>query len=149
MQTIPKTIQASQASGGSQSDTFDSVTSTKTILVCEDESGVRKFVAFVLNAEGYRVLEAANGDDALRALVNFSDPVDLLLTDIVMPKLEGRELAKRVRAIQPMAKLLFMSGFLEQSMLTRGVLDTNSNFLQKPFSSDRLTRKVRELLDAE
>jgi len=120
---------------------------TETILVVEDDAGVRAFVQTVLAGRGYRVLMASNADEALR-LAMTHDPIALLLTDVVMPGLSGPGLAEQVRAVVPSIRVLFVSGYTEDTIVHHGVLDPTVSFLAKPFSPDALAERVRAELDA-
>ena len=114
-----------------------------TVLVAEDEETVRRFVRIVLEKEGYRVLEAENGMEAL-AIFEASDPApDVLLTDVVMPQMGGKDLAKRLLDVRPELKVIFMSGFVRDSELLEGLNDRKAPFLQKPFDIEELARIVR------
>jgi PAS domain S-box-containing protein len=120
----------------------------ETILLVEDEAAVREIVARVLRERGYKVLEAGNGNEALRvARSSGEEPVDLLLTDLVMPELGGKELSERIRAEYPDIKVLLMSGYPGESAFRKGKLEPGLTILQKPFSPAYLARKVRESLD--
>ena len=120
---------------------------TETVLVVEDERQVREFVTRVLSAKGYRVLSAGEGFEALRLCKDCADPVDLLVTDVVMPGMGGRELASRVEAAVPGVRVLFVSGYTDNAVSRHGVLEAGLEFLQKPFTTDALLGKVREILD--
>jgi two-component system, cell cycle sensor histidine kinase and response regulator CckA len=121
---------------------------SETILLVEDEPQVRAVVRRALERAGYAVLVAQDPDDALR-LCDARQPIDLLLTDVVMPHMNGRELAERVRARYPATKALFMSGYTDDAILRHGVLDAGVPFLQKPITPTTLARRVREILDAD
>ena len=101
-----------------------------------------------LRRAGYEVYEASNGEDALRKLESLRGLVDLVVTDVVMPQMGGRELAERAVAKWPGVRVLFVSGYTENAIVHRGVLDPGLVFLAKPFSHDELLRRVRQLLDA-
>jgi two-component system, cell cycle sensor histidine kinase and response regulator CckA len=120
----------------------------ETILVVEDEPAVRAIVRHVLQAQGYSVLEAQNGREALRISALHTGPIELLLTDVVMPELSGRELAERLAARHPTMPVVFMSGYTDIAVVRHGVLEPGTIFLQKPFTPDALARKVRQVLDA-
>jgi two-component system cell cycle sensor histidine kinase/response regulator CckA len=120
----------------------------ETILVAEDEAPLRRMVVEILESSGYRVLEAANGIDALKVAAGHAQPIHLLLTDIVMPGMGGRELAERMSAAYPKMKVLFTSGYTNDAVIRYGVLGAGAAFLQKPFSPQAVGRKVREVLDA-
>jgi CheY-like chemotaxis protein len=102
----------------------------------------------VLERGGYQVLEAANGEQALGIFEKQSAGIDLVLTDMVMPKMSGRELAERVRQIRPDAKVIFMSGYTDDVLVRTGALDSSMPFLQKPLRTETLNAKIREALDA-
>ena len=123
-------------------------TGTQTVLLVEDEEAVRSFTARVLRGLGYRVSAVSNGDEAL-ALAEGpgARPVDLLLTDVVMPRMGGEELARRLKAIHPRLKVLYISGYTANGIVRQGILEDNLAFLQKPFSRAALARKVREALE--
>jgi two-component system, cell cycle sensor histidine kinase and response regulator CckA len=120
---------------------------SETVLVVEDESQVRRLACSVLRNAGYHVLEAQDADEALRLRNTSKAPVDLLLTDVVMPKMSGRELAERIAALGAPIKVLYMSGYTDDAVLRHGVSGSGAAFLQKPLTPGMLTRKVREVLD--
>ena len=118
-----------------------------TVLVVEDETGVREIAVAILRSLGYRVLEAADGDQGLVVFGSHATEIDLLLTDVVLPgKVRGRELAERTKAIRPELKVLFMSGYTENSIVHHGRLDDGVQLLGKPFKREQLARKVAEVL---
>jgi PAS domain S-box-containing protein len=116
------------------------------ILLVEDDAAVRSLVHQILQREGYNVLVASDGHDALGILIKQNPALDLLLTDVVMPGMSGRELADRVKETRPGLKVLFMSGHTEDAIVKQGVIDRGLDLLPKPFAPDVLTRKVREVL---
>jgi PAS domain S-box-containing protein len=122
---------------------------TETILLVEDDDSVRSLSRHVLELAGYQVLEAADGDDALKVAQNHSGPLHLLIADVVMPNLGGRPLADCLLQRLPSLKVLFMSGYTSDAVNRHGVLDTDHSFLQKPFTTAALAQKVREVLDAK
>jgi PAS domain S-box-containing protein len=126
----------------------DKTDGTETILVVEDDDGVRAFVQAVLEGRGYRVLTAANADEAVELAVGHEGPIGLLLTDVVMPGASGADLANRLRQIAPAVKVLFVSGYTENTIVHHGVVDQGVSFLAKPFSPDALAQRVRAELDA-
>ena len=123
---------------------------TETILLVEDEGGVRSLARTILEMKGYTVLEAQNADEALALWRDREATVHLILTDVIMPGMNGRVLANRLIAADPSAtvKVLFMSGYTDDAIVHHGVLDPGTAFLQKPFTPDDLARKVREVLDS-
>jgi two-component system, cell cycle sensor histidine kinase and response regulator CckA len=123
---------------------------SETILLVEDEDSVRKLAHHILLNEGYRVLEAPNGEEALQVSEGYAGPIHLLLTDIVMPGgMSGRQLADCLSALRPQMKILYMSGYTDDAIVHHGVLDADLAFLQKPFTLNTLMYKVREVLDAQ
>jgi two-component system cell cycle sensor histidine kinase/response regulator CckA len=120
---------------------------SETVLVAEDEPGVRALVGEVLGQRGYRVLEALDVEDALRICREHPDEIELLLTDVVMPVMSGRELAEHVAEIRPEIKVLYMSGYTDNIVVHHGITSIDTQFLQKPFTPAALARKVREVLD--
>jgi len=122
---------------------------TGTILLVEDEAVVRQLVRGVLQMNGFNVIEATNGLEALATSQEYAGPIDLLLTDVVMPRMGGRELAEHLRQMRPATKSLFMSGYTDDAIVHHGVLDAGLAFIQKPFTPAALIRKVRELLEAQ
>jgi two-component system, cell cycle sensor histidine kinase and response regulator CckA len=121
---------------------------TETILLVEDEPSVRRLSLTVLRTQGYVVLEAASGDMALEVARSETGPIHLVVTDVVMPGMSGRELWDRLRVLRPDARVLFMSGSTDDAIARHGVLELGIAFLQKPFTPFGLAQKVRELLDA-
>jgi PAS domain S-box-containing protein len=121
---------------------------TETILLVEDNAGLRTLAMRVLKPAGYTVLEAATGEAALMVLERHEAPVHLLLSDVVMPGMSGRELAERLAETRPAMKVLYMSGYTADTMVRHGVLEAKVSFLNKPFTAAALLRKVREVLDS-
>jgi signal transduction histidine kinase len=119
---------------------------TETILLVEDETEVRTLVARVLREHGYKVLTAPHGGEAIEMCRNGLDGIDLLMTDVVMPGMSGRELAEHLVAQNSRLKVLYMSGYTDDAIFRQGILDRGAPFVQKPFSTDTLTAKVREVL---
>jgi two-component system cell cycle sensor histidine kinase/response regulator CckA len=124
----------------------DQTRGTETILLVEDESEVRVVATRILRRSGYTVLEASGAGDALLQWELHGKEVDLLLTDVVMPKMTGRQLADRLHALRPEVPVLYMSGYTDDAMLRQRALGSELAFLPKPFSPEALTRKVREVL---
>ncbi len=120
----------------------------ETILLVEDQDQVRAVAHAILKRSGYRLFVAQNGAEALLFAETHEGPIDLLLTDVVMPQMSGAELAKRILAMRPEAKVLWMSGYTDDSVVRHGVFASTVAFLHKPFTPESLTRKVREVLDA-
>jgi CheY-like chemotaxis protein len=121
----------------------------ESVLLVEDEDAVRALATMVLQKQGYSVLAARNGDQALRLCEQHLGDIDLIATDLVMPGMSGRELAEQVLAMYPGTKLLYMSGYADDAVVRHGVLESHLPFLQKPYTPEVLARKVREALDAK
>jgi len=121
---------------------------TETVLLVEDAAAVRAVTKQVLERQGYKVLEAADGEAALQLAQRHRGPIDLLLTDVVMPRLSGRELAGQFARLRPDTRVLYASGYTDDSVVRHGILESGTAYLQKPFSPESLARKVREVLDA-
>jgi len=120
---------------------------TETILLVEDQEQVRAVACAILKRSGYRVLVAQHASEALLLCAAGSEPIHLLLTDVVMPNMSGAELARRAMSVRPGLKVLYMSGYTDDSVVRHGILDSEMAFLQKPFTPETLTRKVREVLN--
>jgi CheY-like chemotaxis protein len=118
------------------------------VLVAEDDDQVRAVVRRVLARAGYRVIEARSGGEALALAERHGDAIDLLVTDVVMPEMGGPELGAALKSRRPKLRLLYMSGYTDDSVLRHGILEGEVTFLQKPLTPDLLLRKVREALDA-
>ena len=121
----------------------------ETILVTEDDDGVRFYVMSALRELGYQVLEASDASAALEIIARSDTRVDLLLSDVVMPGINGRELANRARELQPNIRVLFMTGYSQDTFVHQGRLDPDIELIEKPFRSERLAARVRAMLDAE
>jgi CheY-like chemotaxis protein len=122
---------------------------TETILLVEDEAGVRLLLKEVLHRSGYTVLEARDADDALHKAAAYPGPIGLLLTDVVMPRLSGADLARRIREQRRGMKVLYVSGYADELSLPRDRFEAGEAFLQKPFTPDLLLNKLRDLLDVQ
>jgi PAS domain S-box-containing protein len=125
----------------------DSRRGTETILLVEDEDGVRELAKTVLTAQGYQVLVTGRPDEAIAMLRDHKQEIQLLLTDVIMPNMSGRELARRVSAVRPDIKVLFMSGYTDNVISAGGMLEEGISFLQKPFTPTVLLQKIREVLN--
>ncbi len=124
----------------------EALTGSETILIVEDDEMVRKYTERVLKGIGYRVLIAADGEEAVRIAGEHEGPIHLMLTDVVMPGMSGQEIEEKLRTLRPDIKALYMSGYTDDAIVHHGVLDKGKVFLQKPFTIDALGRKVREAL---
>jgi two-component system, cell cycle sensor histidine kinase and response regulator CckA len=121
----------------------------ETILVVEDDDLLRPLVVDVLKMYGYEALEARNGEEALLVCEGLAGPIHLMLTDVIMPGMSGRQLAEQVSARHPQMKVLFMSGYTDNAIVHHGILHEGIVFIQKPFSPENLAKKVREMLDED
>lgn len=119
---------------------------TETVLLVEDEESVRQLVKETLESRGYKVLEAEDGEAALKIALNSQEPIQLMITDVVMPGMSGRELAQQLSKTHPSTKVLFLSGYTEDALAHQGGHEQGGAFLQKPFTLQNLSRKVREVL---
>jgi len=125
----------------------DDLNGSETCLIVEDDDTVRDLARQILERYGYSVLEAETGEDALMVSEEHEGPIHLLLTDVVMPKMSGRELAKRLQSLRSEIKVIYMSGYTDDAIVHHGVLASGLNFIGKPFMPEGLARKVREVLD--
>jgi len=121
---------------------------TETVLVVEDEPAVRGLTTRILRERGYTVLEASNGAEALDIAQTYQEEIHLLITDVIMPGLSGRDLSGKITASRPGIRTLFVSGYTDNAIVHHGILDADVSFLQKPFSVQSLCLKVRETLDS-
>lgn len=121
---------------------------TELILVVEDEVTVRDLAVYMLRRQGYQVIEAANGEEALRLAQNHDEKIDLLLTDTIMPKMSGKVLAEEFRGRYPDTKILFTSGYSDRNVMRHSMMESGMDFIPKPFSAAELARKVRTVLDS-
>jgi CheY-like chemotaxis protein len=120
---------------------------SETVLVVEDEDAVRSLVVRVLRTKGYTVIDAADGEAALRLAREFDDRIDLLISDIVMPRLNGRELVRRLALARPETRVLLMSGY-DDAGAPQAAMAAGTAFMGKPFTPEELARTVRSVLDA-
>ncbi|MDB6025232.1 MAG: Blue-light-activated protein [Verrucomicrobiales bacterium] len=142
---LPRTNQSQESLVAIQ-DSKTLPTGTESILIVEDDFSVRRLAAMILSECGYKVQEACNAAEAL-ALVEKKVRFDLVITDVIMPQMSGKELYDRLKVIVPKTKVLFMSGYTDDALAHHGVLEAGLSFLEKPFSPVRLARSVREILD--
>lgn len=118
-----------------------------TILVVEDDSAVRKLLCRILQSYGYRIIESTTPTESLQIFDRLHSEVDLVITDVVMPEMNGQQLSERLRAIKPEVHVLFVSGYTDDTVVRHGVFKAEKNFIQKPFKRADLAKKIREILD--
>jgi DNA-binding NtrC family response regulator len=118
-----------------------------TILLVEDEEAVRKLTRQMLKRMGYSVIEAANGEEGVRMLGQDPQRFDLLITDVVMPGMNGRELAEYCARLSPRLRVLYMSGYADHAVIEHGMIESDTVFIQKPFTPEDLHRKLCEVMD--
>lgn len=144
---LPRVDEEIQAQAPSSGGTSRTLAGKETILLVEDEESLRRLTCTTLELGGYRVLEAKDGVDALESSKRYDGPIDLLLTDIVMPGMGGRALAQELVRRRPGIRIVYMSGYTGQAVGAQGPIDPGSDFLAKPFTREVLTRRIRETLD--
>nr|WP_261341239.1 response regulator [Fimbriiglobus ruber] len=132
-----------------RSQAIDIPKGAETILLVEDEAGVRRLTRSSLERFGYTVMEAEHGGEAVRLAEAYDGPIHVLVSDVVMPEMGGRVLSERITAARPGIKVVFISGYTDDTVVRHGVLEAGMAFLQKPFSPGALVRKVREVLDGK
>ncbi|MBC2694980.1 MAG: response regulator, partial [Desulfobacteraceae bacterium] len=125
----------------------DDLGGSETVLIVEDDDNLRKFAQKALRQHGYKLLVAENGEDALKVCKEYDGQIDLMITDVVMPKMGGRETADRLQPLYSQMKVIYMSGYTNNAIVRHGVLAPELNFLEKPFTPKGLAREVRETLD--
>jgi PAS domain S-box-containing protein len=145
---LPRVDARVESSGEASQPAADLPSGTETILLVEDEPGVRFLVCDMLRQQGYAVLEARHGFEALVISAQHVGTIQLLITDVVMPQMSGREVADQLAATRPGLSVLYISGYTENAVVHHGVLDPGTFFLPKPFTAEVLLRKVREVLDS-
>jgi two-component system cell cycle sensor histidine kinase/response regulator CckA len=143
---VPSAADAQKAEPAADSARTVDDTGIGTVLLVEDEDAVRLFGARALRNKGYKVLEARSGEAALEIMASHKDPVDLIITDVVMPRMDGPTLIKEVRQKQPSLKVIFISGYAEDNFRRRLDMDADIHFLPKPFSLKQLAGKVKEVM---
>ncbi|MGC2234569.1 MAG: PAS domain S-box protein [Pyrinomonadaceae bacterium] len=146
---LPRIDEKAEASDEISVESEKVLNRTGTILLVEDEEIVRNLSRQILETCGYTVIEASNGAEALAFCEQPDSEIDLVVTDVVMPKMSGRQLAERLAVLRPGIKVLYMSGYTDDAIVRQGIIETGSNFIQKPFTFNALAGKVEELLDAK
>jgi len=144
---LPRAGEVLEPGRGGDMEVGDGLTGAETILVVEDNDQVLDMIVKILDRYGYRTLPARDGAEAVRVARDFEGEIHLLLTDVIMPGLSGKEVAERLRSERPDMKVLFMSGYTENIIMQKGILSGDIHYIQKPFSFEGLVRKVREAID--
>jgi two-component system, cell cycle sensor histidine kinase and response regulator CckA len=145
---LPRVRDIPDATPREERDSRPAASGTETVLVAEDEDSVRNLTQRVLERAGYSVLLARNGVEALEISERHQGPIDLLVTDMVMPSMNGRQLYERLVAVRPDLRVVYLSGYTDSTVLRSGLLDDTAKFLQKPFTGSALARRVRDTLDS-
>jgi PAS domain S-box-containing protein len=143
---LPRLAVGDAAAGPRTDDPASTPNGNETVLLVEDDESLRPLMRRVLETHGYAVLEARHGKDAMRVATGHGGDVDLVITDVVMPEMGGRELAERLASARPSSKILFVSGYTDDVVIRQGILDKGRPFLQKPFTPQELLTKAREVL---
>ena len=143
---LPRTVDAAR-SGASSVGPAAAPRGDETVLLADDDEAIRRIAGIVLESSGYTVLAAQDGDEALRIGRAHPAPIHLLVTDVVMPKMSGRQLAESLAPVHPQMQVLYLSGYTDDAVVRHGVLEAGTAFLQKPFTPGVLARKAREVLD--
>jgi CheY-like chemotaxis protein len=144
---LPRHEEASVSTVVVKKITQDMPTGTETVLLVEDDDVVRAMTVEILTLLGYSILEAANGEEALQICKRYHGPIELLFTDVVMPKMNGAELARRILTLRPDIKALFMSGYTDDAVVRHGILQDDVYFLQKPVTPKVLAQTLRTILN--
>jgi PAS domain S-box-containing protein len=144
--SLPPAADAARGDPGPGAGRPEDLAGTGLVLVCEDEEGVRRLIEFILTSHGYRVLEAGLPSEALRLARAHSEPIDALVSDVIMPEMSGPELAERLREIRPGLRTLFVSGYAAETLQSRSGLPPRSAFIEKPFEAATLLGALRSLL---
>jgi PAS domain S-box-containing protein len=145
---LPRVEESAESSLPQERPSMAAQRGFETIFLVEDENAIREGFREILQTYGYTVLDAPDGAVAIHIAENIKDPIQLLVTDLVMPQMSGREVFERVQSLHPETKVIFMSGYADGAVVQQGILEAGTVFLQKPFSASVLLQKIREVLDA-
>jgi signal transduction histidine kinase len=143
---LPRIDQPLEETAGQPDAVGSLLNGSETVLVVEDDTEVRRLICEILRAKGYRVLESAKGDEAIRLAQTFPEPVQLVLADVILPEMSGPEVVSHIRQARPGIPALFISGYTDEAVLRHGIVEPGGMFLSKPFMPADLARKVREAL---
>jgi CheY-like chemotaxis protein len=146
---FPSVRSVGQMTAAVKSDQKESLSGTETILLVEDNELVLKFTLIALERRGYTVLSAANAEEAIEIARTYDGVIELLMTDVILPGMNGMLLSREIEKIRPSIRVLFNSGYAEDAIVAQGVLNEGLHFIGKPFSALALARKVREVLDTD
>jgi len=125
---------------------IEKLSGSETILIVEDDDRLRKLLRITLEKYGYKVLDAGNGEEAIEICNSYDGIIQLMITDVVMPKMNGKEAVDRIQPLYPKMKVIFMSGYTDDAISHHGVLEPGLNFIEKPFKHEQLALKIREVL---
>jgi two-component system, cell cycle sensor histidine kinase and response regulator CckA len=145
---LPRLVRTSDPSGRTETRLAEAGGGTETILLVEDDAALRNLARRILTDAGYRVIEARTSTTAIELGTSYPGVIDLVLTDVVMPQMNGRAVGERLSALRPGIRVLFMSGYTDDIVVKRGIRSQQTDFLQKPFTPEQLVRRIREVLDA-
>ena len=134
---------------GTSSEVSEAQGGSETVLVAEDDKGVRTLITDVLHRYGYTTIEATDGQDALQKFLDNRNMIDLVIIDVVMPKMNGKEVYEEIRSVKPNVKTLFVSGYTRDVIIDKGVEDTMVDFIRKPIAIQEFLKKVREILGGQ
>ena len=146
---LPRVKEGDVEEGRKEQTVMGEVGGSETVLIVEDDDSLRSFVRKTLGHYGYTVLEAENGEDALKVSREYQGPIDLMITDVVMPRMSGQEIAERLQLLYPKMKVIYISGYTGDAVIRHCVLAPGPNFIEKPFTPEILARKVREVLEGD
>jgi DNA-binding NtrC family response regulator len=135
--------------GKEQEEFAGEISGSETVLIVEDDDALRNITKKMLQKYGYNILEAENGEKALNIGETHEGPIHLLLTDVVMPVMSGSDLSEKLQSIRPETRVIYMSGYTDNAIVHHGILKQKINFIEKPFSPESLSKKVRQVLDGE
>jgi PAS domain S-box-containing protein len=146
---FPRVAKDVVIAGKEQEEFAGEISGSETVLIVEDDDALRNITKKMLQKYGYNILEAENGEKALNIGETHEGPIHLLLTDVVMPVMSGSDLSEKLQSIRPETRVIYMSGYTDNAIVHHGILKQKINFIEKPFSPESLSKKVRQVLDGE